>query len=517
MIKEIILCLIICGLLIPGIDSSPELVVVANLVDQELNTAFIDFLRQERNTLLVQPSEFEQYKFSSSIVILGGHNALEGTGNIVESVLTAHEKTHILNKGDVLIKLNVWHTQQVVVIIAGPDREKTSAVCEENRETVGSLFDGREKVLTIVEPDRDTIVFLHPSPISTTDTIAPYAESPLPKTELPSAAPYSIEENCWFFWIDDVPHAKFAHPTRFVFFGIETRTMTVHQEEWWPVLNGSSLWVESDAYWDSSSWVYNSGLNPPSSQTHSTLKAQRESADRGLVINGWSTGQPFKEDMIEDQKGMKETLIQLGMNVETVITVKEIRQVLQIWAGEMKSETLIVYVTAHGGRGFFLVGGSIFHVSELVLLLSDFVNSVHIQVIIDVSYSGSLIYPLQSVAETVIVSTSETTPAYGDVDFENDLNPSDKGSEFTSGLAASMKELARNAEKIEEWKKKATPSDTSWYIFLLAMAFETAIELDACAVAGHTDPQMWMDATVTEIILPQKGGSVHKGGCSCGG
>ena len=221
--------------------------------------------------------------------------------------------------------------------------------------------------------------------------------------------------------------------------------------------------------------------------------------------------------MAEDKKGMKEAFTAVGLNVESVTTVKEIRHVLQLWAEEMKSDTLIIYITAHGGREFFLVGGNIFSVSELVLLLRDFENSVHIQVVVDVSYSGSFLYSLKAVAETIITATSEQAPAYGDFDPESDPNLSDKGSEFTSGLMVSIKELSRNTEKIEEWKKKATPSDASWYIFLLAMAFETAEELDACAILGNTDPEMWMDAIATEIVLPQKGGSTHQGGCSCGG
>ncbi len=521
MIKRIILCVILFSLQTPVGSSTEPVVVVASSIDQGLNYDFIDFLSQEKNTLVVQPSEFEHYKTSTFLVILGGHNALEGTGEIVESILTTEEKTSVLEKENLIVKLNVWQNGQVVVVIAGPDREKTCTACKENRENVGSLFDGVKSVLRIVEPDRDVIVFLHPSPILTTDRIGPYYRSLLKQVEEVPSAPYSIEESSWFFWIDDAPYAKYAHPTRFVFFGIETETMTVHQEEWWPVLNRNPLWVEPDEYWNSRFWVYNPELSLPyASPTHFVLKAQplhEKSADRGLIINGWSTGQPCKEDMAEDKKGMKEAFTNIGLNVESVTTVKEIRQVLQLWAEEMKSDTLIIYITAHGGRGFLIVGGNIFSVSELVLLLRDFENSVHIQVIIDVSYSGSFLYSLEAVAEVVITATSEQTPAYGDFDPESDPNLSDKGSEFTSGLMVSMNELSRNSEKIEEWKKKATPSDASWYIFLLVMAFETAEELDACAILGNTAPEMWMDATATEIVLPQSGGSAHKGGCSCGG
>lgn len=500
--------------------SGASVIVVANSIDQDCNSDFVDFLKSERDVNVVHPSEFELYSKSAYIVIVGGNEAPEGTGEIVDSALTEEEKV-TTEEGCMVVKLNVWQEGQVVVVIAGQEREQTKKACEENKKNVSSLFDGVETILKAVEKDYDLIIFLWPTPLLPTDVIAPYASSPLPLevTEVPYLVPYSLHEDSWFFWIDDAPYAKYAHTTRFVFFGIETRGYSVYQEEWWPVLNRKPLWVEPDQYWDKAFWVYNPGLEPTiSSSVTDSTKPGELTNDRGLIINGWSNGQPMQEDMSADERGMKEALTKLGMRVESVHTKEEIQYVLHRWAQEMEpSDTLAVYVTAHGGRGYILVNGKVFKVSELVTLLSDF--NVHIHVLIDASYSGSFIYLLKTRAETVITSTNELTPAYGDYDPEDDINPSDKGSEFTSGLVACIKELARNKEKIEEWKKQAAAHDKfeneergkSWYTYLLTEAFKTARELDAAFVKGYTNPEMW---GLTEITVTQQ---KHKGGCSCGG
>lgn len=52
----------------------------------------------------------------------------------------------------------------------------------------------------------------------------------------------------WFSWIDDNPKAFFAHETRFVFIDAATGHTEVMPSEWWPVLNGESIWM-SDMDW----------------------------------------------------------------------------------------------------------------------------------------------------------------------------------------------------------------------------------------------------------------------------
>lgn len=505
---KILVWLVLLGLVYPGVYSLEEpVVVVANAIDTELNTDFIDFLRQEREVICVQPAEFESYKTSTYLVILGGNNAAE-TGDIVTDVLadTVSFTTRMM-----ITQLNVWQMNQVVIILAGPDREQTEQACNENKEAVAALFTGVETVAELLDQQ---IVFLWLNPITLSDTIAPYGPTPLRShiTDLPHIIPYPLKEESWFFWIDDLPYAKYAHTTRFIFFGIKTKTYTIHQEQWWPVLNGTSLWVESREYWNSDYWVYNGMTQPIPVQAHRRLTGsprpeiiEPTSSDRALLINGWSTGQPFKEDMAHDIQGMQEALTSAGMQVNHVDTITEIQEMLQRWAKSMDAGNVVVYITAHGGRGYFLIGGTVFTGYDLITLLNTY-KGVHLHIIIDACYAGSLIDPLQYVAETIVAAASEA--AYGDVDSDQDPNPHDTGSEFTGGFVEGITELLTNKK---EWTVIPTKS---WYTHLFTEAFRIAKNNDVCAQKKWTVPQLWVGTPEIEVI--DKPEEKEESSCPCG-
>lgn len=513
MTARIVLFLLLLASLLQGVSSSDEsVIVVANKVDQ-LNADFVDFLRSNRTVLVVEPSECEAYLTSAYIVFLGGPKA-EGTGDIVERILSEEEKTEVSTRGGMIVRLNVWEYNQIVVVLAGPDREGTKKTCEENKKNVTSLFEGVDTVSQYVRSNSDQIVFLWPFPVLTTDLIAPYAPSFLSSkvTELPSLVPYALKEDSWFFFIDDAPYAKYAHPTRFFFFGTETRTQTLYEEEWWPVLNRKSLWADSRTYWESSSWVLNPGSHKPHSSQPRAITTPEpfsvtESA-RGLIINGWSAGQPNREDMAEDEEGMREALLSTRMTLQSADTVEKVHQTLQGWAQELTYGTLIIYVTAHGNEGYVCVGGKIFTDTDLAAALTRFDERVHIHVIIDACCGGAFISSLKKVSDTVITSTRMDKLAYSDWDPEEDANPDDGGSEFTSGFVVNLKELSRNSQGIEEWKKQAAEEGESWYTFLFVEAFKRTKELDVCAVKGLSSPQMWK----RDSVSPSK----KSGGCPCG-
>jgi hypothetical protein len=519
--------ILILGTSFPAEVPADPVIVVANSIDGELNTEIVDFIRQEREVIFIEPKQFTEYTSSTYIVILGGHTA-EGTGDIVKEILSDGEKESLTREETMLVKLNVWTTEQVVIVLAGPDREKTQNVCEHNTMAVVSLFAGIEYIKTMV---KNSIAFLYGFPVDSTDSIGPYAPSPLSGDTLSHM--YTLEEESWFFWVDDFPYAKYAHPTRFIFFGIQTKSTTIYQEAWWPVLNGRPLWISSD-YWDSTNWVVNGvTTNTHQSVLHSQIVQSTKltnslgkdnviKQDRALIINGGFAAHPFCTELHTDETEMKTALTTIGMNAESVHTIKEIKYVLTRWSQEMlPHETLIVYITAHGGRGYFVIKDEIFQIHELVTLLDDFDQEVHIHIIIDSSYSGSLIDPLKVLADSVMVSTGETTPAYSDWDPEHDVNPDDTGSEFTSGLALCIKELARNTSKIEFWKNQAFARGESWYIYVLTEAFGTNKELDVCAHTGLTHPRIWKR---TENILEEgqqregegEGEGEGGGGCPCG-
>ena len=75
--------------------------------------------------------------------------------------------------------------------------------------------------------------------------------------------PFSLEENkttpernAWFAWLNDDPQAFFSHPTRFVFLDVLTGEIKITDEEWWPVLNGESLFMDDTAWQDADMVIY---------------------------------------------------------------------------------------------------------------------------------------------------------------------------------------------------------------------------------------------------------------------
>jgi hypothetical protein len=491
--KEIFLvCLLLAGILPAGMSSEP-VVLLTNSIDRGLNSDFIDFLEGNYDVTLVDASGFEPYRNSTYIIILGGNKAPEGVGDIVETVLSEQERNEIGTEKRMFTKLNLWHEGQVVVLFAGPDREQTQGACQEGRNCYSSLLKAIERVREeVITPDQKVIAFLWPNPLLSSDQIAPYAPTNTEFTRVPHLVSYPLEESCWFFWIDDNPYAKYAHPVRFVFFGIESETLTVYNEEWWPVLNEVSLWAEEEEYWNTAYWVYSTGIERPTPsiffyRVGAPLNQEEESTGKALVVNGWKEGEHSRETMAEDEKSIAAAFKETGLSVEQARTVKDIEKILKTWSREMKPDsTLVIYITAHGNKGYVVIGGEKFTVPAFAELLGDFEDGVHIFVIVDACYAGTFLADeMKKEAEIIMTSTSSTKCAYEDFDPKNDPNPLDKGSEFTSGLS-------KNFYLLQEISVDS-PKDVYGRIFgEVEDVMSGTIELDAAAQNGYSDPQLWI-------------------------
>lgn len=309
-----------------------------------------------------------------------------------------------------------------------------------------------------------------------------------------------MEESCWFFWIDDDPYAKYAHPVRFVFFGIESETLTVYNEEWWPVLNKVSLWAEEEEYWNTTYWVYSTGIERPTPSVSfyrvgAVLNQEEESTGKALVVNGWKEGEHSKETMAEDEKSMTAAFKETGLSVEQARTVKDIEKILKKWSKEMESDSnLVIYITAHGNKGYVVIGGEKLTVPAFAKVLGDFEDGVHIFVIVDACYAGTFLADeMKDETEIIITSTSSTKCAYEDFDPKNDPNPLDKGSEFTSGFSKTFYLLQEISVD--------SPPDTYGRIFSkVEDVMSGTIELDAAAQNDFSDPQLWI-TEATEVHL----------------
>ncbi len=56
---------------------------------------------------------------------------------------------------------------------------------------------------------------------------------------------YRVERECWFFYLDDIPEAKFAHPVRYVFVYCDNGGFEIIKESWWPHLLDSMVEIAS--------------------------------------------------------------------------------------------------------------------------------------------------------------------------------------------------------------------------------------------------------------------------------
>ncbi len=56
----------------------------------------------------------------------------------------------------------------------------------------------------------------------------------------------AINASTWFAWLNDNPEGFFAHTTRFVFIDQKTGKVDIVKSEWWPVLNGESLFMSDE-------------------------------------------------------------------------------------------------------------------------------------------------------------------------------------------------------------------------------------------------------------------------------
>ncbi len=119
----------------------PKIVVLANSIDYSLASDFFGFLENRGlDVVHAAATDFDQYKNEKFIVILGGPDAPEGVGEIVQGILTMAEGSSIRESGARVkyTKTSVWAQGQRVSIIAGAGRQETAQSHAENRDSVAS-------------------------------------------------------------------------------------------------------------------------------------------------------------------------------------------------------------------------------------------------------------------------------------------------------------------------------------------------------------------------------------------
>ncbi len=120
----------------------PKITVLANSIDYANAGGFFSFLGDigiELNHSTA--STFNQSKQESLIIILGGPDAPEGVGKIVQEILSEHEQNQIRAGNQTkFVKMDPWslNPDQKVIVLAGSDRYQTMQAHEENRSEVSS-------------------------------------------------------------------------------------------------------------------------------------------------------------------------------------------------------------------------------------------------------------------------------------------------------------------------------------------------------------------------------------------
>ncbi|SEW21304.1 hypothetical protein [Thermococcus thioreducens] len=106
----------------------PEVVILSNDIDWGIKGNLLASqlgafgLSVKRATA----DDFEAYRDSRIIIILGGPDAYDGVGGYVMQVLTPGEQSAVRNgERGMFVKTNVWAEGQVVIVLAGQDRWAT--------------------------------------------------------------------------------------------------------------------------------------------------------------------------------------------------------------------------------------------------------------------------------------------------------------------------------------------------------------------------------------------------------
>jgi len=358
-----------------------------------------------------------------------------------------------------------------------------------------------EGVLPELDIDSDFIAFLHPVTLDSSDELAPYAPTPIPDEvdRLPCLTPYELTGPTWFAWIDLQPYARYAHDTLFVLIDAVDRTYIVHPEQWWPVLNGASLWTVSTDYWSGEDWVTATlSAGVPGGALAATCEAELPGTDYFdwvLVVNGWSPGQPGEEGFSADARGVCAALSGLGMRVSLLEPGEASPEAFEGHLIRLFTEIplydccdrIYFYITCHASSGALWVGGQRLTSDELARMLTlpgDTYVPSRVYVMLEAGYGGSFIPALSphSNINRVWTASAADQPAYGDLDPAADPNPEDAGGEWTSSFLAALEQLLREdpvAIGAYEFGREYMP---------LNMACRSQETFDAATLSGLSAP-----------------------------
>lgn len=378
---------------------------------------------------------------------------------------------------------------------------------------------GERVVDQLVDANDPTIVFSHAEPVDAGTTLV--VGSPTRQGE---RQVIEIGSSAWFFWIDDEPGARFDHPTRFVLVDRSSGEITVHDANWWPVLDGTPLWISANDYWDEDQWVHGS-----ESGRRATIELPPALAGEpcqpgfgtALVINGHDDGESGAEDMAFDTANMTQTLEGLGFGVTQAgeggsVAKDQVGAWLEQKAKELKAgDNLVVYITGHGSQVSDEFSGTLGHGDAggiysglLAQNLAKFDPGVEIIVIVDACHSGAMLADLNCVADLAISAARDDQSSWSDIDDSwlsifggGDVDSEDQGGEFTSALARSMNEIIGDPALRQQVENTANNEGGSFMGALLTDAGLRERDYDLAYQRGWAEPQFRAGAAKTRPVI----------------
>lgn len=108
--------------------------------------------------------------------------------------------------------------------------------------TAANISDVTEIVIeNVLEPESagDAVTYVFPDMLEEGDVVSPQAGD--------EVEDHVIEKSTWFVFIDDEPQEMFPHTVRYVFIDAATGDHSVIDEQWWPTVNGVSIWDSQDS------------------------------------------------------------------------------------------------------------------------------------------------------------------------------------------------------------------------------------------------------------------------------
>ncbi len=123
----------------------PELLLLANSIDYQKNKDLMDFLAAHFEIIRSGAPDFSKYKSNRRILILGGPDAYDGVGDIAGEALLVEWRDY-LRKGrgsrNIYLRRNVWGADQLVLVLAGNEREDTRRVAQEWKTPILQILSG---------------------------------------------------------------------------------------------------------------------------------------------------------------------------------------------------------------------------------------------------------------------------------------------------------------------------------------------------------------------------------------